>query len=119
MYEKNISQGKKIVNNFFGNCATTCGGAIYASGGCLIFCGTVCICGNHGTCPGIHLNSSNACAIVYGTIYDWDGITGCSNWCCCGSGYVCNMNPETQEPSEPDVPDEPDEPEEETGESHD
>jgi len=94
-------------SNFFNNCSTICGGAIYASGGCLIFCGMVCICGNCGACPGIHLNSSNACAIVYGTIYDWDGITGCNNWCCYDSGCVCCMNPETQESEEPSEPDEP------------
>jgi len=78
-------------SNFFGNCSTTRGGAIYASGGYLIFCGTVCICGNCGNCPGIYLSSRNACAIVYGTVYDWDGVTGLGTWCCCGSGYVCKL----------------------------
>ncbi|MCC8066920.1 MAG: hypothetical protein LIO94_07445 [Clostridiales bacterium] len=77
------------------NCANCCGGAIYAYAGCLIFCGTVCICGNYSTSGVIYLGS-NARAVVYGTIYDWDGITNYGTWYCCGSGCICDMTTQTQ-----------------------
>jgi len=83
-------------SNFFCNCATCCGGGIYASGGCLVFCGTVCICCNQGTYPGIRLNASDACAYVYGTVYDWDGVSGNDQNCQDLGGCYCDMKNRSQ-----------------------
>jgi len=83
-------------SSFFCNCATSCGGGIYASGGCLVFCGNVCICCNQGACPGIQLNNSSACAYVYGTVYDWDGVSGSNQSCQDCGGCYCDMKSQSQ-----------------------